>query len=135
LLASGGGVERQRPGHSGPQGSPYTNLDTAEDQLMSTSTNTTDPQARVSLPLSFANSTVIIEQVSDTELRIRKAEVVPLDEPPFVEECRTPLFDRDRDAFLSMLENPTPANEALKKAIRTLSGLSRAKKVEPFSFP
>jgi uncharacterized protein (DUF1778 family) len=68
----------------------------------------------VSLPQSFANATVIIEQVSDTELHIRKAQVIPEDELPFREEAATPLSDRDR--FLSLLDNPPPANDALKKA-------------------
>jgi hypothetical protein len=79
-------------------------------------TRTTDHKARVSLPQSFANATVIIEQVSDTELRIRKAQVIPEDELHFREESTTPLSDRDRDLFLSLLNNPPPANEALKKA-------------------
>jgi hypothetical protein len=79
-------------------------------------TRTTDRKARVSLPQSFANATVIIEQVSDTELRIRKAQVIPEDELPFREESAAPLSDRDRDLFLSLLDNPPPANEALKRA-------------------
>ena len=32
--------------------------------------------------------TVIIEQISDTELRIRKAKVIPTDELPFLEDGR-----------------------------------------------
>jgi hypothetical protein len=79
-------------------------------------TRTTDRKARVSLPQSFANATVIIEQVSDTELRIRKAQVIPEDELPFREEAATPLSDRDRDRFLSLLDNPPSANDALEKA-------------------
>ena len=43
-------------------------------------TRTTDRKARVCLPPSFSDSTVIIEQISDTEIRIRKARVVPEDE-------------------------------------------------------
>jgi hypothetical protein len=78
---------------------------------------TTDAKARVSLPKSFANATVIVEEISDTEIRIRKARVIPEDEVRFAEENRTPLSDRDRDFFLKMLENPPEANEALKKAI------------------
>jgi hypothetical protein len=81
-------------------------------------TRTTDRKARVSLPQSFANSTVLIEQISDTELRIRKAQVIPEDELRFTEESSRPLSDRDRDLFLALLENPPPANEALKEAIR-----------------
>jgi hypothetical protein len=81
-------------------------------------TRTTDQKARVSLPLSFANSTVLIEQVSDTELRIRRAVVIPEDEIVFAEEVRSPLSDRDRDFFLSVLDNPPEPNEALKKLMR-----------------
>ena len=50
---------------------------------MATLTRTTDRKARVSLPQSFADSTVIIEQISDTEVRIRKAQVIPEDEIRF----------------------------------------------------
>jgi hypothetical protein len=83
---------------------------------MNTITRTTDPKARISLPRSFANATVIIEQISDTELRIRKAQVIPEDEIRFSEEMWPPLSDRDRDLFLELLENPPPPNEALRQA-------------------
>jgi hypothetical protein len=79
-------------------------------------TRTTDRKARVSLPRAFANATVIIEQVSDTELRIRKAQVIPEDALPFREEATSPLSDQDRDLFLSLLSSPPTANAALKKA-------------------
>jgi hypothetical protein len=85
---------------------------------MTTQTRTTDQKARVILPRSFANATVIIEQVSDTEVRIRKAKVIPEDEIAFQEEIGTPpLSDRDRDIFINLLENPPPANKALKRAV------------------
>ena len=45
--------------------------------LMATETRTTDHKARVSLPKSFANATVLIEQVSETEVRIRKGASCP----------------------------------------------------------
>jgi Protein of unknown function (DUF1778) len=79
-------------------------------------TRTTDQKARISLPKAFANSTVVIEQISETEVRIRKAKVIPEDELKFYEESSTPLSDRDRDAFLALLDDPPPANEALRKA-------------------
>jgi uncharacterized protein (DUF1778 family) len=60
---------------------------------------------------------VIVEEISDTEIRIRKARVIPEDEVRFAEESRTPLSDRDRDLFLKMLEHPAEPNEALKKAV------------------
>jgi hypothetical protein len=79
-------------------------------------TRTTDQKARVSLPSSFANATVLIEQVSDTELRIRKAQVIPEDELSFREDAATVLSDRDRDRFLALLDAPPPANKTLKAA-------------------
>ncbi|MGP0064001.1 MAG: DUF1778 domain-containing protein [Isosphaeraceae bacterium] len=84
---------------------------------MNTETRTTDKKARVTLPRAFANATVIVEQVSETEVRIRKAVVIPEDEVRFVEEMRTPLSDRDRDIFLEMLDNPPEPTEALRRAI------------------
>ncbi len=83
---------------------------------MPTETRTTDHKARVSLPKAFANATVIIEQISETEVRIRKAKVIPEDEIRFYEESAAPLSDRDRDLFLSLLNDPPPANEALRRA-------------------
>jgi hypothetical protein len=82
---------------------------------VATETRTTDKKARVSLPKAFADCTVLIEQVSDTEVRIRKARVIPEDEIRFYEETREPLSDRDRDAFLALLENPPPPNAALRR--------------------
>ena len=73
---------------------------------MHTETRTTDAKARVVLPKAFANATVIIEQVSDTELRVRRAKVIAEDE----------LSDRDRDRFLSLIANPPAPTSALKKA-------------------
>jgi hypothetical protein len=78
---------------------------------------TTDAKARLRLPKEFANSTVMIEQVSAGELRIRKARLIPEDELRFCEESVTPLSNGDRDLFLAMLTNPPKPNEALKKAI------------------
>jgi uncharacterized protein (DUF1778 family) len=72
----------------------------------------------LSLPQSFANATVLIEEISDTELRIRKAQVIPEDEIRFAEEVSTALSDRDRDLFLSLLDHPPPPTPALKKAAR-----------------
>lgn len=84
---------------------------------MTAVTRSTDPKARVCLPKAFANMKVIIEQISDTELRIRKARIIPEDELQFPEEAETtPLSDRDRDIFLSLLDDPPPANEALRHA-------------------
>jgi Protein of unknown function (DUF1778) len=83
---------------------------------MDAETRTTDAKGRVCLPRGFANATVIIEQVSDTELRVRKARVVPEDEIRFSEETPIILSDRDRDRFLKALDNPPKPNAALRQA-------------------
>ena len=85
---------------------------------MDMETRSTDSKGRVSLPKAFANATVIIEQLSDTEVRIRKAVVIPEDEVRFYEETAAPLSDRDRDRFLELLDNPPAANVALKNAAK-----------------
>ena len=46
---------------------------------MALETRSTDAKGRVSLPKEFANATVIIEQVNENEIRIRKARVIPED--------------------------------------------------------
>jgi Protein of unknown function (DUF1778) len=84
---------------------------------MATETRTTDKKARVTLPRAFANSTVIVEQVSDTEVRIRKARVIPEDEVRFAEEMRTPLTPRDYDLLVDLIDNPPEPTEALRRAV------------------
>jgi uncharacterized protein (DUF1778 family) len=66
------------------------------------------------LPKAFA--TVIVEHVSETELRVRRAKVIAKDELPFAEETAPALSDRDRDCFLELLANPPAPTPALKKA-------------------
>lgn len=90
---------------------------------MSTATpdvRVTDNKARLTLPKAFANSTVLVEVVNDTEIIIRKAKVVPLSEaddlPPLPHG--RPLSDADRDLFLSILDNPPPPNAALRKLMK-----------------
>jgi Protein of unknown function (DUF1778) len=79
-------------------------------------TRSTDAKGRICLPKGFANATVIVDQLSDTELRIRKAVVIPQDEVRFDEETATPLSDRDRDRFIKLLNDPPKANAALRRA-------------------
>src|SRR5437764_14054175 len=86
---------------------------------MPVETKTTDAKARVTLPRGFANSTVIVEQVSDTELRIRKARVIPEDELRFSEEMRTPLTARDYDRLVDVIDNPPEPPAALRRAFPT----------------
>jgi hypothetical protein len=82
---------------------------------MSLETRSTDAKGRVSLPKGFANSTVIIEQVSENELRIRKARVIPEDELPFMEDAPIVLSDQERARFLKALDQPPKPNAALRR--------------------
>ncbi len=75
-----------------------------------------DAKARIVLPKSYANATVTIEEVSETEVRIRKAVVLPMDDVRFAEESLQPLSDRDRDTFLNLLDHPPEPNPAFRKA-------------------
>lgn len=83
---------------------------------MHVETRNTDAKARLILPKAFANATVIVEQLSETELRVRRAKVVAEDELPFAEESGVVLSDRDRNRFLKLLANPPAPAAALKKA-------------------
>ena len=77
----------------------------------------TDSKGRISLPKRFANATVIIDQVSDSEIRIRKAVVIPEDEVRFYEEATAPLSDTDRNRFLHLLDHPPEPSPALTRAV------------------
>jgi hypothetical protein len=83
---------------------------------MQLETRTTDARGRVCLPKSFANATVVLEIIGDTEIRIRKAQVVPVDELPFREELPPVLSNRDWDRFMTLLSRPPKANAALRRA-------------------
>lgn len=82
----------------------------------------TDDKGRVTLPKGFANATLLIERVSDVELVIRKAKVVPLspggNEESFPEERPITLSAVDQQAFFDALMKPPGPNEALKKLMR-----------------
>jgi len=82
---------------------------------MGLETRYTDAKGRVSLPKSFANATVIIEQVNENELRIRKARVISEDEIRFVEEVPMVLSDEQRERFLQVLDHPPKPNAALRR--------------------
>ena len=89
----------------------------AREARIDIETRSTDARGRISLPKAFANATVVIDQLSDTELRIRTAVVIPEDEVRFYEESATALSNRDRDRFLEILENPPEANPVLRRAV------------------
>ena len=85
---------------------------------MATTVRTADSKGRVVLP-GFANATVIVEALSDTEYRIRKARVIaedelrsPEDEMPIV------LSEREGHQILDMIENPPKPNSALRRAFK-----------------
>ena len=84
---------------------------------MLTETRTTDAKGRVVLPKSFANATVVIEQVAETEVRVRLARMIPLDEIRFAEESTQPLSERDRDRFMALLDNPPQPAAAFRRAV------------------
>ena len=77
-----------------------------------------DSKGRITLP-GLANATVIIEQLNENELRIRKARIVPEDELRFREENSTVLSNEARDRFLQLLDNPPKPNATLRRAVRT----------------
>lgn len=82
----------------------------------------TDSKGRLTLPKQFANSTLLLEVVSDVEIVLRKAKVIPLEEGEELPPLSTlkPLSDVDRDLFLSVLDGPPkPPTESLKKAMAT----------------
>jgi hypothetical protein len=79
---------------------------------------TVDAKSRLLLPKEFANATVIVERIGENEIRIRKAVVVPVDEFPLIEDQLKPLSDRDRDLFLSLLDNPPEPTPSFLKAAK-----------------
>ncbi len=82
---------------------------------MGQETRSTDAKGRVSLPKAFANATIIIEQLSENELRIRKARVIPEDEIRFSEDAPIVLSDPERERFLHALDHPPKPNAALRR--------------------
>ena len=72
---------------------------------------------RVVLPKGFAKATVVLEEISETEVRISKTSESAEVEGEFPEQTATTLSDRDRDLFLQLIENPPPPNAALQRAI------------------
>ena len=85
---------------------------------MPTNQRTTDSLARLVLPPSFANATVLIEQISEDEIRVRRLNLLANEDLPFTEEITAPLSDRDRDRdhFLNMLADPPAPNPRIQAA-------------------
>jgi len=79
---------------------------------------TADSKGRVALP-GFANATLIIERIDDTEYRVRKAKVIPENELHFLEEeFPLELSERDAAAVSWALENPPTPNKAARRAAK-----------------
>lgn len=85
---------------------------------MQTNIRTADSKGRVALP-GFANATVIVEAVSESEYRVRRARVIPEDEV-ILPEDRMPIVLSERDAkkVLAMIDNPPKPNAALRRAVK-----------------
>jgi hypothetical protein len=79
---------------------------------------TADNKGRVALP-GFANATLIIEKVDETEYRVRKAKVIPEKELHFHEEdFPVELSERDAAEFIKAIENPPAPNKAARRAAK-----------------
>ena len=92
---------------------------------MTTVTCNADAEGRICLPKCFANTKVIVEQVSESEVRVRMAEAipdkaaaVPEEEYEFEEERPVKLTQRDQELIADLILNPPPLNDALRKAIQ-----------------
>ena len=83
---------------------------------MPTNQRTTDSLARLVLPPSFANATVLIEQTSEDQIRVRRLNLLANEDLPFTEEITAPLSDRDRDHFLNLLADPPAPNPRIQAA-------------------
>lgn len=79
---------------------------------------TADSKGRVVFA-GFANATLIIEKVDETEYRVRKAQVIPENELRFPEEDQPlELSERDAVQVMKALENPPAPNAAARRAAR-----------------
>jgi hypothetical protein len=77
-----------------------------------------DSKGRVILP-GFANATVIVERVDDTEYRVRKAKVIPGKDLRFHEEdFPVELSERDAARLAEVLDDPPSPNRAARRAGR-----------------
>ena len=79
----------------------------------------TDSKARLTLPKAFANSTLLVKVVSDVEIVIRRAKVIPLmpGGELLPDASPAPLSTTDWDLFLSLLDNPPPVPDDFNAAI------------------
>ena len=79
---------------------------------------TAHSKGRVALP-GFANATLIIEKVDDTEYRVRKAKVIAEKDLRFhEEEFPLELTAREVEQILETLENPPSPTRAARRAAK-----------------
>lgn len=85
---------------------------------------TADALARVTLPAEFAEKTVVVERLSQSEVRIRKLGEEGDELSMLPENNITTLSNGERDRFVELIVSPQTANPALCKAIskRTRDG-------------
>ena len=82
---------------------------------MGLETRSTDAKGRVSLPKTFANATVIIEQLNENERGIRRAACDPGRRDLFSLKKAVMLSgSTERERFLDALDNPPKPNAALR---------------------
>lgn len=85
---------------------------------METFHRTADSKGRVALP-GFANATLIIERIDDTEYRVRKAKVIAERDLRFHEEdFPVELSARDAAKVAEALENPPAPNRSARRAAK-----------------
>jgi uncharacterized protein (DUF1778 family) len=85
---------------------------------MPTETRKTDKRGRVRLPRGFENATVLIEQLSETEVIVRLARVLTEDLARLYEERVIVLSERDWANFTAALTRPPRPNEALRRLMQ-----------------
>jgi len=83
---------------------------------MNVTTHTTDSQARLALPSSFVNTRVEVEQISETEVRVRRLSAHEPAGFPFPAESAAALSELDRELFLQLLSNSSALDRALQEA-------------------
>jgi hypothetical protein len=77
-----------------------------------------DSKGRVRLP-GFANATVILEEISADEYRVRKAQTLAADQPHFSEEeMPVTLSERDAKRLVKTLATPPRPNAAARRAAK-----------------
>jgi hypothetical protein len=85
--------------------------------MISQELQTADAQARVTLPVEFAETMVVVELLSPSEVRVRKVGEASDELSTLPENLVTMRTDRDRDRFLELIESQPIANAALREAM------------------